>query len=106
MLEKIYYNAINEVLAADYKKIGAIWERYGSWLKGWLEIASNFNKINPEDLWQFVIDQRIKLALIDDADYPPKLKEIPGAPFGVYIKGSAISSNKKIAIVGTRRATP
>jgi len=44
---------------------------------------------------------------IDEEAYPPALREIPTAPFGLYLRGEALPSERPaLAIVGTRYPTP
>ena len=103
--EKIYYNAINHALGSDYNKIGRLWDQNKSWEKSWQQISKLFNKIEPEQIWNELINKDIQLLLNSDLDYPEKLKKIPDQPFGIYLKGK-VSLNKKLAVVGTRRASP
>jgi DNA processing protein len=43
---------------------------------------------------------------MDDPDYPVLLRELPGAPFVLYVKGTMLDADKwAMAFVGTRRAT-
>ena len=48
----------------------------------------------------------IRLLLANDPDFPPLLREIPWAPHGIYLRGAPITEEPKVAIVGTRKATP
>jgi DNA processing protein len=51
--------------------------------------------------------QHIQLLFYTDAAYPSRLKNIPDAPALLYYKGNAdLNSDKVIAVVGTRKATP
>jgi DNA processing protein len=44
---------------------------------------------------------------IEEEDYPAALREIPGAPFGLYLRGETLPSERPaLAIVGTRYPTP
>lgn len=42
----------------------------------------------------------------DDTRYPKLLKEIPDAPFGLFVRGTLPDDTTALAIVGTRRPTP
>ncbi|MDR1733160.1 MAG: DNA-processing protein DprA [Synergistaceae bacterium] len=42
---------------------------------------------------------------IDDVEYPPRLKDLPAPPLGLYVKGDLNLSKSMIAIVGTRRCS-
>lgn len=42
----------------------------------------------------------------DDEEYPEKLKYIPDAPLGIYVRGKIVPEDKvSVAIVGSRRIT-
>lgn len=48
----------------------------------------------------------VNLLPLDDPNYPRLLKQIPHAPFVLYVKGAIISDDEwSLAVVGTRRAT-
>lgn len=48
-----------------------------------------------------------RILSIDDADYPPQLKQIYDPPVALYLRGeSAVLSQAGIAVVGTRHPTP
>ena len=48
----------------------------------------------------------LKILVIDDNDYPQNLKNIPGAPIVLYVKGELRKGDKTaIGIVGSRRAS-
>ncbi len=53
-----------------------------------------------------MLSRGVTAVTIEDADYPDLLKEIPGAPVVLYVKGN-ISSLKSpsVAVVGSRRAS-
>lgn len=49
---------------------------------------------------------KINILTIEDNGYPENLKEIPGAPIVLYVKGELLREDKlSIAIVGSRRAS-
>lgn len=48
----------------------------------------------------------LKIITLLDCDYPERLKNIPGAPIALYVKGSLKEEDKySISIVGSRRAS-
>ncbi|MCM8789491.1 MAG: DNA-processing protein DprA [Candidatus Omnitrophica bacterium] len=48
----------------------------------------------------------LKIITLEDSDYPENLKNIPGAPIVLYVKGSfIIQDNFGFSIVGSRRAS-
>lgn len=49
----------------------------------------------------------VALLTLDDASYPRLLREIPGAPFLIYVRGAlAASDDWAVAVVGTRSPSP
>lgn len=72
-------------------------------------IAAKICAIEEKDLdAEMALVKKLSLAIvtIDDAGYPENLKNIPGAPPVLYVKGKLLPEDKKaIAIVGSRRAS-
>ncbi len=59
-----------------------------------------------EEELQFILDEKLKVVGILDADYPKLLKECPDAPIVLFYKGDlTLLTQKSIAIVGTRKIT-
>lgn len=104
MSPHLYYNAITLFHQGDYRVITALWNEYHDWHAAWNQIA-NAARINPEREWRRLVERDVRLLLQNDKDFPPLLKEIPHAPFGIYGKGSFIFNPPTLAVVGTRRAT-
>lgn len=89
---------------------------WGAPLEGLLEaglsekVARNvvsFRKsINPEDLLDSIEKKGIRVFILDDREYPRKLKDIDQAPPVLYMLGEMIPADDwAIALVGTRRMT-
>ncbi|MDP3999676.1 MAG: DNA-processing protein DprA [bacterium] len=91
------YHNLNIALGANYEALKKLKEKFGSWSKAWQKEKAGRPDSAPE------LDSQ--LILKEDADYPALLKEISWAPLGLYIKGS-LPDHPRIAIVGTRKATP
>lgn len=105
MQKAAFYNAIAILKEGNYRELAKIKEEFNDWEKAWLKLKSQ-NKVNPEAEWKKLEDQKIKLLLLEDQEYPPLLKEIPHPPFGIYVKGEINSLQKTaFAIVGTRKAS-
>lgn len=103
--EKISFNLLNIIEEADYNRLKKIYEKYKSWTKA-LKNLNYHQKYDPQKEYQKIEKANIKLILKNEKDYPPQLKEIPFAPFGIYVLGDpSILKQKIIAIVGTRKAT-
>lgn len=49
----------------------------------------------------------IRMIIKQDAEYPERLKSLPGMPYALYVRGKLPEeSQKAVAIVGARRCTP
>lgn len=64
-------------------------------------------KINPDEEWEKLKKENIRVISINDPDYPSSLKEIPNPPYILYIKGTLKNLNAlpMMAIVGSRKIT-
>lgn len=73
------------------------------------EIATRLNSFRKEDLDKelaLVKKHSLKVITLEDKDYPENLKNIPGSPILLYVKGELRQEDKfSIAIVGSRRAS-
>jgi len=73
------------------------------------EIAERIHKLKKEDIdREFILADKyhLKILTLEDTGYPENLKEIPGAPIVLYVKGELKKEDKvSIAIVGSRRAS-
>ncbi len=72
-------------------------------------IADKIISVNKEDInRELVLADKLglKIITIEDKEYPDNLKNIPGAPVVLYIKGKLIPEDKfAVGIVGSRRAS-
>ena len=59
----------------------------------------------PEREMEKVLSFGARFVTIDDADYPPRLKDLQKPPIGLYLKGSLNEAKPSVAIVGTRRCS-
>lgn len=62
------------------------------------------SRVEPERLYQQILDQGIKIMTVYDAGYPPLLKEIYDPPMVIYYLGE-IPTGSCVAVVGTRKVT-
>lgn len=71
-------------------------------------VVTTRRDLNPENLYQSILREGIRIIPQDDEAYPPLLREIPHHPFLLYVEGdfSFPRYEQYIAIVGTRRPTP
>jgi len=108
--ENAYYNAVAAAAAGNYKKLEGWREGHPTWQAVFEALAAgpSISLADPEKEWQKIGKLGIRLVLLDEAEYPPLLREIPHPPFGIYILGSlsVVPNPLSVAIVGTRRATP
>ncbi|MGN0141466.1 MAG: DNA-processing protein DprA, partial [Roseburia sp.] len=60
-----------------------------------------------QKLYEGLKDRNICFMSTEDAEFPEKLKEIPDAPYSIYVRGKLPDPAKKsIAIVGARMCSP
>jgi len=107
MREKIFYNALNKALESNYKRLKKLREKAGSWEKAFETLEEREKSgIEPEEEWNKLEGEGIKLVLEEDESYPSLLREIPFPPLGIYYRGNLPSEGERlIAIIGTRKAT-
>jgi len=109
MEEALYYNVLAIALENNYKKLRALKTTNGSWTKSYAKLQKEnvLNNLKPEAEWQKLETSGVELILSDDINFPSSLREIPFPSFGIYVRGTLPQENQlKIAIVGTRKATP
>lgn len=60
-------------------------------------------KVSTEPAYEILCELGISFVTLEDETYPEKLRQIPDAPYALYIKGRLPDENqKRIAIVGAR----
>lgn len=119
----IYLNAINRINGVGPQKLKIMMSHFESGEKIWnssLEelLVSGINEklaqtiirereqINPQEEWERLEKENIKAISFDSPHYPAYLKEIPSAPYLLYMKGNYdFNSAPMIAIVGSRKFT-
>jgi len=100
----VYLNALNIIFADNFLKLFSLLSSGKSAKEIWnnLDSAQKRN-INPLKEWQRLKENKINFILKKSKEYPKLLKEIPNAPFGLYIKGNIPEKMPLIAVVGTRK---
>jgi DNA processing protein len=64
------------------------------------------NTLDPEAEWRRIEQAGASVLVMDDAEYPSALREIPDPPPVLYLKGDVSPADDwAIAVVGTRRVT-
>lgn len=117
----IYLNALNKINGVGPQKIKILMSYFESGEKIWnssigeliasgiseklsQHIITERNKINPQEEWEKLEKENIKVISYYDDNYPAPLKEIPSAPQILYVKGNYdFNSAPMIAIVGSRK---
>ena len=117
----IYLNALNKINGIGPQKIKILMSYFGSGKEIWKSnlselIKSGINeklaqtilsekiKINPEEEWEKLEKENIRVISFFDDTYPTLLKEIPSAPQILYVKGDYdFNSAPMIAVVGSRK---
>jgi len=73
------------------------------------QIASKLKAVNKEFLdseFKFIQQQQLDVITYWDSNYPENLKDIPGAPVVLYVKGKFLPQDTlSIAVIGSRKAT-
>ena len=63
-------------------------------------------RLNPDDAMRALVTQGIALVTAGEPEFPKELYEISAAPLALYIKGRVPNDLPRLAVVGTRKATP
>lgn len=65
------------------------------------------DKLNIDNIYNYVIENDIEVITYENPEYPKMLKEIDNPPAVLYVKGDLKSCNldKTVAVVGSRKAT-
>ncbi len=70
------------------------------------KIIQERQRINPDEEWQKLANEQINIISLTDDNYPKYLKEIPSAPYLLYVKGNPdVLRTPMLAMVGSRKFT-
>ncbi len=124
-MERYYLAALNAVNLIGTKTLQKLIEKFGSAENIWRaeisqlteagfnqKIIDNFIEFRSkhpdavEKLVEFCNVRKIKICTTYDENYPPLLKQTSAEPIIFYYRGEIIPDAERIAIVGTRGATP
>jgi len=89
-----------EALARESGDVVSAWEAYPR------KVSRTGGEVDVEN--EFVLASRYGVTILTpaDADYPQMLRNAPGKPLALYVKGDVKAlSRPMIALIGTRRAT-
>lgn len=99
LTDKVGFATVAE-LVAKFGSVVAAWDAYPKKVSrtgGEVDVAAEFAKAEKFG---------VQIVTPADADYPRQLREAPGAPLALYVKGDVKALSKpSVALVGTRRAT-
>lgn len=118
-----FLNAFNRIVPGGTQTFEKLKNHFGDFEKAWsangqsllclglskeisARIIAERKKIDPDKEWEKLENENIKILLREDSDYPDALREIPQAPFALYIRGALPSKiDVAISIVGSRKYT-
>lgn len=108
--ESAYYNAVAITMGGDYRRIKKARGTFADWRGAYHrlrdgELFGTPAASDPEEAFDLMRRAEVRLLLREDAAFPPYLREIPHAPFGIYVRGNIKEEAPRMSIVGTRRAT-
>lgn len=122
-----YLNALNIINGLGCQKMKMLLGVFGTAEKAWQadlkeleksgigdniaqKIADERKNINPDEEWEKLKKENIKMITLTDENYPALLKEISSSPYIIYVKSAAggsydFNAEPMIAIVGSRKYT-
>ena len=111
MNDRQAYVAFNLTDNAGFATVRELAAKAGSVVAAWERYPKKVSRTGGEVDWEgeFKKAERFGVEIVTPADeaYPATLRNAPGAPLALYVKGDAEALRKPmIAMVGTRRATP
>ncbi len=111
MTENEAYIAFNLTEQIGSVGVEELVRQSGSVVAAWEAYPKKIARAGGDVDWQSELRKAKKYGVTiltpADADYPSRLKETPGHPLALYVKGSVAALQKPaVSIVGTRRATP
>lgn len=126
MEEKTHLNALNLINGVGPQKMKMLLDFFGSAEKAWKAGAGELSKsgigealtqkvitdrikVNPDEEWEKLAKENIKIISFLDDNYPQLLKEISSPPSILYIKTNlsdfSFDTRPMVAIVGSRKFT-
>ncbi len=118
-----YLNALNKIEGVGAQKLKLLMDYFENSENIWqadfaeiikagisekiaLTIITERQKINPDYEWELLQKENIQIISFADSKFPASLKEIPSAPYLLYIKGNIDCFNSPmLAMVGSRKYT-
>lgn len=111
MTDRQAYVAFNLTDKVGFATVSELVARAGSVVAAWEAYPKKVSRTGGEVDWEgeFNLAEKYGVEIVTpaDEDYPRQLREAPGAPLCLYVKGDVKALAKPmIALIGTRRATP
>ena len=111
MTDRQAYVAFNLTDKVGFATVAELVARAGSVVAAWEAYPKKVSRTGGEVDWEgeFKLAEKYGVEIVTpaDADYPRQLREAPGAPLCLYVKGDVKAlTMPMIAMIGTRRATP
>lgn len=120
--EKKFLHSLVTATQADRTAIERLLSRFGSYQQAWhaesaamgltglnqeqiIEIIDRRQTIDPQEAFNALDGEGIRIVAPDDTEFPEELKTIAQPPRWLYIKGSLDDSRPHLAVVGTRKAS-
>ena len=99
LTEKVGIATVSE-LVSRAGSVAAAWEAYPK------KVSRTGGEVDWEGEFRKAAGFGVRILTPADADYPSLLKNAPGAPLALYVKGDVRALSKpSVAMIGTRRAT-
>ncbi|HVO29016.1 MAG TPA: DNA-processing protein DprA [Candidatus Paceibacterota bacterium] len=107
--EKMFYNAVALALSGNPAEVRSRAKKTGGSGGGWKALYETLasdgrSPPDPEAAWRELAEAGIGLVFREEPGFPHALRHIHDPPFALYVRG-ALPRGKRLAIVGTRRAT-
>jgi DNA processing protein len=116
----VYLNALHKINGVGPQKMRKLMEFFPSAEAAWTadlfalgqsgvgealaaKIFSQRKEIDPPQEWAKLEKEQVRMLIETDADYPHLLREIPSAPYVLYMKGEMDLNAPMISIVGSRK---
>lgn len=110
MTEREAYVAFNLTEKVGFATVSKLVLEYGSVVDAWEAFPRKISRSGKEIDYarEFALAEKfgVKIVTLADSDYPAQLRNAPGCPLVLYVKGSLEALSKpSVAMIGTRRAT-
>lgn len=118
-----YLNALNKIQGVGSQKMKILLDFFGTAEDVWKanpsdlkkskigvalaeKIITEREKINPDEEWEKMEKENIKMFTLENSEYPKLLGEIPNPPYILYMRGDFdLNSTPMLAVVGSRKYT-